>query len=186
MMKKLVTFILAVVMVATLLPTQAFADDVIKYDYVHPDKGAYADEGYERRLEQNKKWLEIERTDEYALDFYSIDFDYYKRTLEVTGSVIDDDDDMDAIVKEITAGITDEYEKANAIAEWLSRNMVYVFPTTPKERYAHLPLWQYGTCMRFASTTSTFYRLAGFPAKDVGGIAYGAYGYWGAHAWIEE
>ena len=79
MMKKLVTFMLAVVMVATLLPTQAFADDVIKYDYVHPDKGAYADEGYERRLEQNKKWLEIERTDEYALDFYSIDFDFYNR-----------------------------------------------------------------------------------------------------------
>ncbi len=116
MMKKLVTFMLAVVMVATLLPTQAFADDVIRY--------TYADEGYERRLEQNKKWLEIERTDEYALDFYSIDFDYYNRTLEVTGSVIDDDD-MDAVVKEITAGITDEYEKAKAIAEWLSRNMVY-------------------------------------------------------------
>ena len=109
MMKKLITTIVAVVMLVTLLPTQAFADD----------------EGYERRLEQNKKWLEIERTDEYALDFYSIDFDYYNRTLEVTGSVIDDDD-MDAIVKEITAGITDEYEKAKAIAEWLSSNMVYV------------------------------------------------------------
>jgi len=38
MMKKLVTFMLAVVMVATLLPTQAFADDVIKYDYVQPYK----------------------------------------------------------------------------------------------------------------------------------------------------
>lgn len=171
MMKKLVTFMLAVVMVATLLPTQAFADDVKKY--------AYADEGYEKRLEQNKKWLEVERTDEYALDFYSFDFDYRNRTLEVTGYV----SDMDAIVKEITAGITDEYEKAKAIADWLSRNMVYVKPTTPKERYAHLPLWQYGTCMRFASTTSTFYRLAGFPAKDVGGIAYGSNGYWEAHAW---
>ena len=187
MMKKLVTFMLAVVMVATLLPTQAFADDVIKYDYVQPDKGAYADEGYERRLEQNKKWLEIERTDEYALDFYSIDFDYYNRMLEVTGSVIDDDD-MYAVVKEITAGITDEYEKAKAIADWLSRNMVYIKPTTPKERYAHLPYWQYGTCMGFASTTSTFYRLAGFPAKTVGGLAYG-FSYttpghgWYSHAW---
>ena len=134
------------------------------------DKGAYADEGYETRLEQNKKWLEIERTDEYALDFYSIDFDYRNRTIEVTGYV----SDMDAVVKEITAGITDEYEKAKAIAEWLSSNMVYVKPTTPKERYAHLPYWQYGTCMGFASTTSTFYRLAGFPAKDVGGTAYGS------------
>src|SRR5690606_1656557 len=167
---KLITTIVAVVMVATLLPTQAFADD----------------EGYERRLEQNKKWLEIERTDEYALDFYSIDFDYRNRTLEVTGSVIDDD--MDAVVKEITAGITDEYEKAKAIAEWLSSNMVYVGSTTPKERYAHLPYWQYGTCMSFASTTSTFYRLAGFPAKTVGGEAYG-FSYttpghgWGGHAW---
>ena len=174
MMKKLVTLILAVVMVVTLLPAQAFADDVIKY--------AYVDEGYERRLEQNKKWLEIERTDEYALDFYSIDFDYYNRTLEVTGSVIDDDD-MDVIVKEITAGITDEYEKAKAIAEWLSSNMVYVGSTTPKERYAHLPYWQYGTCGRFASTATTFYRLAGFPAKTVGGRAYGSGGYWGPHAW---
>ena len=90
MMKKLVTFMLAVVMVATLLPTQAFADVVIRY--------TYADEGYERRLEQNKKWLEIERTDEYALDFYSIDFDYRNRTLEITGYVIDDDI-MAAVVK---------------------------------------------------------------------------------------
>ena len=94
-----------------------------------------------------------------------------------------DDDDMDAVVKEITAGITDEYEKAKAIAEWLSRNMVYVRSTTPKEIYAHLPYWQYGKCMGFASTTSTFYRLAGFPAKDVGGRAYGSTGYWEAHAW---
>ena len=179
MMKKLVTFMLAVVMVATLLPTQAFADDVIKYDYVQSYKGVYADVGYEKRLEQNKKWLEIERTDEYALDFYSIDFDYRNRTLEVTGYV----SDMDAVVKEITAGITDEYEKAKAIAEWLSSNMVYVKPTTPKEIYAHLPLWQYGACMGFASTTSTFYRLAGFPAKDVGGVAYGSNNRWEGHSW---
>lgn len=161
MMKKLVTFMLAVVMVAALLPTQA-----------------YADEGYERRLEQNKKWLEIERTDEYALDFYSIDFDYRNRTIEVTGYV----SDMDAVVKEITAGITDEYEKAKAIAEWLSSNMVYVFPTTSEEEYAHLPSWQYGTCARFASTASNFYRLAGFPAKTVIGEARGG-GSWDGHAW---
>ena len=173
MMKKLVTFMLAVVMVATLLPTQAFADDVKKYTYV--------DVGYEKRLEQNKKWLEIERTDEYALDFYSLDFDFYNRTNEVTGYV-GEMDKMDAIVKEITAGITDEYEKAKAIAEWLSRNMVYVRPTTPKERYAHLPSWQYGTCGRFASTATTFYRLAGFPAKTVEGEARGG-GSWGGHAW---
>ena len=171
MMKKLVTFMLAVVMVATLLPTQAFADDVIKYVEVD----------YETRLEQNKKWLEIERTDEYALDFYSLDFDYYNRTLEVTGYV-GEMDKMDAIVKEITAGITDEYEKAKAIAEWLSRNMVYVRSTTPKEVYAHLPSWQYGTCARFASTATTFYRLAGFPAKTVGGEACGG-GSWDGHAW---
>ena len=126
------------------------------------------------------KWLKL-RTDEYALDFYSIDFDYRNRTLEVTGSVIDDDD-MDAVVKEITAGITDEYEKAKAIAEWLSTNMVYVLPTTSEEEYAHLPYWQSGICMRFASTTSTFYRLAGFPAKTVGGLAYGRT-VWNGHAW---
>jgi uncharacterized repeat protein (TIGR02543 family) len=170
MMKKLVTFMLAVVMVATLLPTQAFADDVISYTYV--------DEGYERRLEQNKKWLEIERTDEYALDFYSFDFDYRNRTIEVTGYV----SDMDAIVKEITAGITDEYEKAKAIAEWLSTNMVYVRSAARREEYAHLPSWQYGTCARFASTASTFYRLAGFPAKTVVGEAHGD-GSWNGHAW---
>lgn len=173
MMKKLITTIVAVAMLVTLLPTQAFADDVIKY--------AYVDVGYERRLEQNKKWLEIERTDEYALDFYSLDFDFYNRTNEVTGYV-GEMDKMDAIVKEITAGITDEYEKAKAIAEWLSTNMVYVFPATPKERYAHLPYWQYGVCGRFASTATTFYRLAGFPAKTVEGEACGD-GSWDGHAW---
>ena len=53
MMKKLVTFMLAVVMVATLLPTQA-----------------YANVGYEKRLEQNKKWLEIEH---YNSVLFSLD-----------------------------------------------------------------------------------------------------------------
>jgi len=165
MMKKLVTFMLAVVMVATLLPTQA-----------------YANVGYERRLEQNKKWLEVERTDEYALDFYSLDFDYRNRTIEVTGYV-GEMDKMDAIVKEITAGITDEYEKAKAIAEWLSSNMVYVGSAARREEYAHLPSWQYGNCSRFASTASTFYRLAGFPAKTVIGEANGLIFGWGGHAW---
>jgi len=101
MMKKLVTLLLAVVMVVTLLPAQAFAN-------------YYTDE--QEKLENEKKWLEVERTDEYALDFYSLDFDYYNRTIEVTGYV----SDMDAVVKETTAGITDEYEKAEAIADWLS------------------------------------------------------------------
>ena len=165
MMKKLVTFMLAVVMVATLLPTQAFAANVL--------------DDYEERLAHNKRILASERTDEYALDFYSLDFDYRNRTIEVTGYV----SDTDAIVKEITAGITDEYEKAKAIAEWLSSNMVYVKPTTPKESYAHLPKWQYGICETFASTTTWFYQLAGFPAKEVSGTAFGSGSRWGGHAW---
>ncbi|WP_162149311.1 transglutaminase-like domain-containing protein [Acetivibrio straminisolvens] len=84
-------------------------------------------------------------------------------------------------VKKIIAGITDEYEKAKAIADWLSLNMIYTYTANP-EHLKHLPKWQYGTCETFASTTSAFYRLAGFPAKTVGGVAYGS-GEWGAHAW---
>lgn len=160
MMKKLVTFMLAVVMVATLLPTQAFAAD-------------------NSILESNKKAIAKERTDEYALDYFSVDFDFYQRQLDATG------DSMGEIaqqVKKIIAGITDEYEKAKAIADWLSLNLVYAYQVNP-EHLRHLPKWQYGTCETIASTTSAFYRLAGFPAKTISGVAYGSNYRWEGHAW---
>lgn len=73
-------------MVATLLPAQTFAAD-------------------NSILEDNKKALAKERTDAYALDYFSVDFDFYQRQLDATGY----NGDMFAKVKEITKGITDEY-----------------------------------------------------------------------------
>jgi len=173
-MKRFITFILAVVMVMVILPiTPSYAADTYSYN----------PRTYEERLKDNKRVIEQEEaTDEYTLDFWSLDFDYKHRVEAGSGYV----DDQYAIVKEITAGITDEYEKAEAIADWLFENTVHV-GYNPSREYLEvlsksLKQWQYGVCGSLAATTSAFYRLAGFPAKQVGGSADGTQG-WDAHAW---
>lgn len=168
MIKKLITTIVAVVMLVTLLPTQVFAaNDPYAYDTL---------------LAHNKKLFAAQRTDAYALDYFSLSEAYYQRQQEVTGYK----SAMEAKVKEITKGITDEYAKAKAIADWLSLNMVYT-QKTDNPHLSHLPVWQYGSCEAFASTTTAFYQLAGFPARTVSGYAYGVIydvgTVWDAHAW---
>ncbi|MBD8048127.1 InlB B-repeat-containing protein [Clostridium faecium] len=158
-MKRILTLILAVVMIMAILPTTE----------VHAATG---------NLEEHKRILKSERTDGYALDYYSLDLDFYNRQLEGSSFV----DEQAAIVNKIIAGTTSEYEKAQAVFDWLVQNMIYSSAGSSSERTKGLPLWQYGTCETFASTTSTFFRLAGFPVKQVGGSAF-SYGSWGAHKW---
>lgn len=171
-MKRILTLILAVVMIMGILPTAPiYAEDTYSYN----------PRTYEERLEENKQWLAIEPTDRYTLDFYTLDFDYKQRVTDETGYI----DDMSLVVADIIAGITDEYEKAEAIADWLFENTVHTAYLTKEykaERTKGLKYWQHGACGRLAATTFAFYRLAGFPAKEVGGTADGKQG-WGAHAW---
>ena len=167
-MKRILTLILAVVMVMGVIPMTKV------------QAAGYKDD-YDLRLKEHKRILALESTDKYTLDFWSLDFDYYHR-VEAGSDYVDD---QYAIVKEITAGITDEYEKAEAIADWLFENTVHTLYLTKEdkaERTKGLQYWQYGLCGRLAATTEYFYRAAGFPAKTVGGTANGNGG-WVAHEW---
>lgn len=167
-MKKLITLILAVVMIMGILPTTA----------VH---AVTMSDSYDIRLKEHKRLLELEATDEYTLDYWSLDLDHYQSAGKLTGSL----GEQYAIVKEITAGITDEYEKAKAIYTWLSKNMVYVARGDTSgvmdKWIKDLPSWQYGVCEDFARATYNFYRLAGFPSKTIHGYANGLGS--GGHAW---
>jgi uncharacterized repeat protein (TIGR02543 family) len=148
MMKKLVTFMLAVVMVATLLPTQAFAAN------------PYQD--YDRIYSINKKLVDNERTDEYALDYFSFSSSVDWASIYP---------EQAKVVEEITRGITDDYAKAEAIADWVHKNMTY---DTSKDadgslRAAGIPDWLRGSCEAYTHTAQILFRLAGFPAKSIVG-----------------
>lgn len=159
MIKKLITTIVAVAMLVTLLPTQVFA-----YNTEH-----------EARIQKHTKQMANQRTDAYALDYFSMNFDYAERTSSYIS-------EQAAIVKSVTAGITSDYAKAKAIADWIHENVVYVSSGLSKDVYAHLPKWQYGKCVEFARAAENMFRLAGFPAKYVTGDVLGFVG-WGEHAW---
>ena len=111
MMKKLVTFMLAVVMVATLLPTQAFAEISSPDSIVYEPTWKYVGQGLEDKiLEYSRNYTANERTDEYALRYFSLspDVDW--------ASVYPE---QYKVMTEITKGITDDFEKAEAISKWV-------------------------------------------------------------------
>lgn len=172
-MKRILTLILAILVIMAILPTTpSYAADTYSYN----------SRTYEERLKNNKRVIEQEEVaDEYTLDFWSLDFDYSHRVDAGSDYV----DDQYAIVQEIIEGITDEYEKAEAIADWLFENTVHTLYRTQEYIAEHtkgLKNWQHGACGRLAATTEYFYRAAGFPAKTVGGSADGERG-WGPHEW---
>lgn len=148
MMKKLVTFMLAVVMVATLLPTQAFAAN------------PYQD--YDRIYSINKKLVDNERTDEYALDYFSFSSSVDWASIYP---------EQAKVVEEITRGITDDYAKAEAIADWVHKNMTYDTSNDADGslRAAGIPDWLRGSCAAYTHTAQILFRLAGFPAKSIVG-----------------
>jgi uncharacterized repeat protein (TIGR02543 family) len=120
---------------------------------------------YKQQLEATKN----ERTDVYALDFYK------------TGAYSKDP----VIVKqanEIVAGITNEYDKAQAIFQWVYENVTYT--TSYPADLEGIEQWKYGTCVRFAATTQNLLQAAGLPAKTVLGGAYSG-GTWDGHEWNE-
>ena len=167
MMKKLVTFMLAVVMVATLLPTQAFAanfyqdDSEVVYEKTWKCDGEDAED---KILEYCRNYVANERTDEYALRYFS-----FHPSID-WASVYPE---QYKVMKEITKGITSDFEKVKAIAKWVSSNMTYDSTNDADDSLAAagIPKWLRGTCSQYADTTMLLLRLAGFPAKKIIGRA---------------
>lgn len=135
-MKKLFACVLMLALIVGLFPMTAFASSDDDIPLV-----------VKQRIEEHKRMLEKERTDEYALSFYSLDFEAHDR---VSSTSIYDGEAYKT-VQRITAGITDEYEKARAIYQWLVENLV-----EPNSK-------------NFAAIAMHYFRLAGFPAKEVVG-----------------
>ncbi len=108
-----------------------------------------------------------ERTDEYALDYYKY-------------SAYSDDKYIKAEAQKITAGLTTEYEKAQAIYQWAWDNMVYT--NDIPDGLTGIDEYKYGVCWTFANTTMYLAQAAGLPAKVVTGYLVGGIN---GHAWCE-
>ena len=127
-MKKLFAFVLTIVMLVGMFSTTVFAatGDIFRdYDY---------------RVQEHKRLLENERKDEYALSFYSLDFEAQNR---MNSTSIYESKEYKTVQK-VTAGITDEYEQAKAVAQWLFENV------------------SASTCEAYAAITMNYFRLLVF------------------------
>ena len=92
---------------------QKFLPDSIVYE----PTWKYVGQGLEDKiLEYSRNYTANERTDEYALRYFSLspDVDW--------ASVYPE---QYKVMKEITKGITSDFEKAEAIAKWVNENMTY-------------------------------------------------------------
>lgn len=126
------------------------------------------------------KRLENLRTDEYVLD-------YYKNTGIRNNSNYAD------VVKQaqaITEGISDDYEKARAIQQWVSRNVIYdygsIFSGIPSMNITAPDVLKnrLAVCEGFTNLTVALLQAVDIPAKKVTGNANGVSG-WDSHAWTE-
>lgn len=119
----------------------------------------------------NLKDVANERTDAYAID-------YYRHSTA---------GDNQANIKQaniITAGITNDYDKAKAISEWVTSHMTYnlldFHVSNPTPLYPGSAIPNIGKCGDFAAATYNLLEGAGLPAKSIVGTEQGE-----AHAWNE-
>ncbi|MDF2537148.1 MAG: hypothetical protein K0S76_169 [Herbinix sp.] len=122
---------------------------------------------YEQALEDTKN----ERTDAYALDYYKYG-PYYDDPLYVKWA------------NKITVGITNEYDKAQAIFNWVVENSIYSDEGSNGFREFEKNGYMQFTCVGYAATTQNLLNAVGLPAKTVAGGAKNAYG-WDGHEWNE-
>ena len=145
---------------------QGVGNSVRKYAFTVEVSGGNASFKLLDYYAENLKTTANERTDAYALD-------EYKGNPEA------------AYVKEaklITTGITDDYLKAKAIANWVSSNMTYSYDGSPEELFPGSDIGNTSICGGFAGVTAELFQAAGFPAKVVyGGLTGDSQG----HAWNE-
>ena len=78
---------------------------------------------------------------------------------------------IDAKAAEITKGITDPYEKASAIFEWVTYNVAYAY----EGKYDSDPVWvlnnKTSVCVGYTNLTNALLRSAGIPALFTSGAA---------------
>ena len=85
--------------------------------------------------------------------------------------------------KEITGNETDLWKKSVLIRNWVNKNMKFdpgIVMAPSEEIIRNME----GTCVSFATITTTLCRAAGIPARFLMGYVY-VDGMWGGHAWVE-
>lgn len=153
-MKKLLTFILAVVMIMGVVPVTE----------VHAANS-------DRLLQYSKNYTANERTDEYALAYFSFSpyEDYAEKYPEHNKAML-----------EATKGLTNDFDKATAIAKWVNDNMTYDGTHDADGSLAAegVPKWLIGVCAEYATNAEIMFKLSGIPAKKISGYMSGR-----PHAW---
>ena len=150
-------------------------------------KGGNASFQLEGHLAETLKLVANERTDEYALDSHK-----YSSGLSLTPVYIKK-------AKEITEGITDDYEKIRAIYSWTREHVIYSFDAFSDSGVDSLysdEVVTYvdsldlgvdsnaciaGKCGTYALVTQSLAQAAGFPAKMITGCTNNME----PHAWTE-
>lgn len=124
------------------------------------------DECYKEAL----KSVENERTDAYALDFY-------KHSTWAETKLYQDQ------AKKITAGITNDYDKAKAIFDWTQEHISYSYDDG--KGLDTIDGYVSGTCVTYAATTKHLLQAAGLPTKTIVGSSNNGYEGWAGHEWNE-
>ena len=142
--------------------------------------------------DHNMAVVNNKRTDEKALAYYR----------QPSSNIQSDDQEIIDLSNSITAGITNDYDKAVAIHDWVCNNIYYDWDSYSSKNYTGMDTSALGTlhskrsvCDGYANLTAALLRAAGVPAKKISGFALGVSNdYWPEnfdpnkdtnHAWNE-
>ena len=142
--------------------------------------------------DHNMAVVNNKRTDEKALAYYR----------QPSSDIQSDNQEIIDLANSITAGITNDYDKAVAIHDWVCNNIYYDWDRYLSGNYIGMDTSALGTlhskrsvCDGYANLTVALLRAAGVPAKKISGFALGVSNdYWPEnfdpnkdtnHAWNE-
>ena len=142
--------------------------------------------------DHNMAVVNNKRTDEKALSYYR----------QPSSDIQSDNQEIIDLANSITAGITNDYDKAVAIHDWVCNNVYYDWDRYLSGNYIGMDTSALGTlhskrsvCDGYANLTAALLRAAGVPAKKISGFALGVSSdYWPEnydpnkdtnHAWNE-
>lgn len=142
--------------------------------------------------DHNMAVVNNKRTDEKALAYYR----------QPSSNIQSDNQEIIDLANSITAGITNDYDKAVAIHDWVCNNIYYDWDSYSSKNYTGIDTSALGTlhskrsvCDGYSNLTAALLRAAGVPAKKISGFALGVSSdYWPEnydpnkdtnHAWNE-
>lgn len=107
----------------------------------------------------------------------------FERYLKANAYLDADDPEIKKVAAEVTGSITDPYNKALQLRNWVTTNMTFdlgiVFAPA-----SEVIKNKKGTCAGYASLLASLLRAAGIPSRYLMGLVY-VNGVWGGHAWTE-